>query len=402
MNKFIIYICFYFPLVSSCLNFQAFIGKFISINLAQNFAYLNVLLLILGIFIFYKHKGNLSSINKLWLTFYIVYYSFAILATAIHGFTSSILATLVAPIYFIAFNLLLSNPEQFKTFFKVLTISMVISSFFTIYFYQINFDFDVSGVLRWKVDRAEGLYGDANNAALASIISYILFDKFHTPTKTIFKIIKILILASIFYSIFITFSTTGLFAFVIIFFILNYKFFTGIKFILFGVGIILFYIGVFSIKSKTSELDLTKAQINKIDNIINVVTLNVEDVNTSGRTDLLDNLMHYLFENPILGNGINFAAQARGHNTYLGVWVDAGLLTFLFFLFVLCCYMFKTFGLDLHRRLFILSILTSLYVFMLSLQTVINQPYLVVLFAFIGYIIDRNHKSEDNLNFIKK
>ncbi len=390
------------PLISSCLNFQGFVRTFISVGISQKIAYFNILLLILGVFIFRKNSGPLSQTNKLWLVFYLIYYCFALLASGIHGFNSPILATLIAPIYFIGFYFLLSNPDQFKIFYKVLTISFVISSFFTIYFYKINFSYDISGILGWDVDRAEGLYGDANNAALTSIIAYILFNQFYNPSKYVFKIIKILILIIIFYSIFITFSTTGLFAFVIIFFIINYKYFMGTKFILLGIGIVLFYAGIFTIKSQTKDLDLSSAQISKIDNIINVVTLNMEKVDSSGRGGLIDSLMYHIYENPILGNGLNFATVARGHNTYLGIWADAGLFTFLFFLIVLFYYLIKIFTLDLHLKLFTMSLLIGLCTFMLSLQTVINQPYLIVIFVFIGYIIDYNKESDGDINLIKK
>jgi len=210
-----------------------------------------------------------------------------------------------------------------------------------------------------------------------------------------------LILIAIFYSIFITFSTTGLLAFIVIFFILNFKFFTGMRIILLGLGIVLFYLGIFSIKSQTKELNLSQAQIVKVDNIINVLTLNVEKVDSSGRGYLLENLMYYLYKNPLLGNGLSFASKASGHNTYLGVWVDAGLFTFLYFIFVLSFYMVKTFTLELHLKLFSISLLIALYISMLSLQTVINQPYLVVLFAFVGYIIDNSKESSHQLSFIK-
>ncbi|WP_027126763.1 hypothetical protein [Gelidibacter mesophilus] len=383
------------------MNIQGFVTKFLSVSIAQNLAYFNILLITLGVVILKVNTGRLSKTNQLWLTFYLVYYSFAILASGIYGFDSNILSTLVAPMYFIGFYYLLSNPDQLKIFYKILTISMVISSFFTIYFYKINFNYDIAGVVGRDIDRAEGLYGDANNAALASIIAYILFNKFYTPPYNIFKAVKILILIAIFYSIFITFSTTGLLAFIVIFFILNYKFFTGMRIILLGLGIVLFYLGIFSIKSQTKELNLSQAQIVKVDNIINVLTLNVEKVDSSGRGYLLENLMYYLYKNPLLGNGLSFASKASGHNTYLGVWVDAGLFTFLYFIFVLSFYMVKTFTLELHLKLFSMSLLIALYISMLSLQTVINQPYLVVLFAFVGYIIDNSKESSHQLSFIK-
>lgn len=364
-------------------------------------AYSNVFLILLGIALLKKNIGPLSRTNKLWLTFYLMYYCFALLASGVNGFTYAILASLIAPIYFLGFHFLLSNPNQFQLFYRVLTISFVISAICTVYLFEINYSWDHSGILAWKLDRADGLYGDANNAALTSIIAYILFDKFYKPSKLLFKIIKILLLLTIFYSLFITFSTTGLLAFTLVLFLTNYKFFKGIRVIFFGVAIILFYVGIFALKSQTETLNLSGAQIYKVDNIINVLTLNLEDIDSSGRGDLIENILPYLYKNPIIGNGVDFAKAMRGHNTYIGVWADAGVITFSFFLFVLFYYLFKSFTLHLHLRFFAVSLLIVFYVFMMSLQSVINQPYLIVILVFVGYMIDYNEELDDNLNFYK-
>lgn len=390
MNKLLVYICFYWPIVSSALNFQGLVNVFISNSLSQQLAYFNVLLILLGVFLIKKERDNLSKTNKIWFVFYILYYCFALLASGIQGFTSAILATLVAPIYFIGFYFLLSDPNQLKPFFKILTFLFVIASIFTIYLYQINFNMDDHGILARGVDRAEGLYGDANNAALVSIIAYLLFDNFYNPSNIIFRLFKILLLSIIFYSLFLTFSTTGLFVFTIVFFISNYKFFTGLRLAILGILVALLYVGIFSLKSQTKDLNLSSHQIHKIDNIINLMTLNLEKVDNSGRGDLIENILPYLYENPLIGNGVDFSVVMRGHNTYLNIWVDAGILTFLFFIFMLCFYFIRAFSLDAEQRYFTISILTVLYIFMFSLQTVINQPNLIVLIVLIGYTIDYN------------
>ena len=390
MNKLLVYICFYWPIASSVLNFQGLVNVFISNSLSQQLAYFNVLLILVGIFFIKKDRDNLSKTNKIWFVFYLLYYCFALLASGIHGFGSAILATFVAPIYFIGFYFLLSDPDQLKPFFKILTILFVIASVFTIYLYQIQFNMDDHGILARGVDRAEGLYGDANNAALVSIIAYILFDKFYNPSHIIFRLFKILTLVVIFYSLFLTFSTTGLFVFSIIFFISNYKFFTGLRIAILGILVALLYVGIFSLKSQTKNLNLSAHQIHKIDNIINLMTLNLDKVDNSGRGDLIENILPYLYENPFIGNGVDFSVVMRGHNTYLNIWVDAGLFTFLFFIFMLCFYFLRAFSLDPEQRYFALSILTVLYIFMFSLQTVINQPNLIVLIVLVGYTIDYN------------
>ena len=172
--------------------------------------------------------------------------------------------------------------------------------------------------------------------------------------------------------------------------------------ILFGVSIALFYVGIFALKSQTKDLDLSEAQIDKVDNIINVLTLNLDKVDNSGRGKLIENVLKYLYENPILGNGIDFAGAMRGHNTYVGVWVDAGVFTFLLFIFILIYYFAKTFTLRLDLRFFAMALLIVLYVFMVSLQSVINQPYLIVLFVFIGYLIDYSKTDKSYLDFFNK
>src|SRR5690606_8563543 len=95
----------------------------------------------------------------------------------------------------------------------------------------------------------------------------------------------------------------------------------------------------------------------------------------------------------------DFSVIMRAHNTYLNIWVDAGIFTFLFFIFMLCFYYLKAFSLYPEQRYFVMSILTALYVFMFSLQTVINQPNLIVLIVLIGYIID--YSKSDQLNIFE-
>ncbi|MEO5991187.1 MAG: O-antigen ligase family protein [Ferruginibacter sp.] len=360
------------------------------------------MLIVIGTILFQKNVEFLSRTNRLWIFFYILYYCFGLLAVGISGFESSILATLIPVVYFVGFHFLLSNKNQFKVFFKVITISFVVSALSTIILYKLNFNLHTGGVYHLDLDRASGLSGDANSAALASIIAYVLFDKFFSTTNIYLRLLKIIILITIFYSLFITFSTTGLFVFAIILFITNYKFFTGIRIILLGAAIVVLYAGIFSLKSQTKDLDLSTAQIYKIDNIINLLTFNLEKVDNSGRGDLIENILPYLYKNPIIGNGVDFSVVMRGHNTYLGVWVDAGVITFLFFLFVLYYFFFKTFSLNLNLRFFAMSILIVLYIFMVSLQSVINQPFLIVLFIFVGYMIDYNKLGKGHLDFLNK
>ncbi|MEC7263184.1 MAG: hypothetical protein VXW38_05555, partial [Bacteroidota bacterium] len=51
-----------------------------------------------------------------------------------------------------------------------------------------------------------------------------------------------------------------------------------------------------------------------------------------------------------------------------------------------------------ETRFFVLPILMVLCIFMLSLQSVINQPYLIALFVYLGYLIDEKNNPDKFLN----
>ena len=106
MQKIIPIICFFVPLVISSLNIQGLISQFISPALSQVVAYLNLVLIIIGVFLFRNSMGALSSTNKLWFIFYLLYYSFGLLALGVSGFKVSVIATLVPVIFNIGFYFL--------------------------------------------------------------------------------------------------------------------------------------------------------------------------------------------------------------------------------------------------------------------------------------------------------
>ncbi|WP_299782660.1 hypothetical protein [uncultured Formosa sp.] len=385
-------ICFIWPLICACLNIQLLTGVFISLGVSQLIAYSNVLLIMLGIFVIMKDPGELSKTAKLWFVFYILYYSFSLLASGVNGFENpdySMIATIVPVIYFVGFYYFLKNEAYTQLFFKVITICYVISAILTIFFFKINYDFDDLGIRPYALDRAGGVYADANNAAMVSILAFVLFQQFYVPKNKLQKAFKIFLLLVIVYSILLTLSTTGLFIFVLIFIITNYKSFRGFRLLLLGVLLMLFYAALFVREQFYSHLNLSIRQINKIDNIYNVLTFNTEKIDSSGRSELLQHLLYYVYQKPIFGNGIGFSTFVRGHNTYIGVWADAGIFTFLFFVLLLVLYLFKSLKLNVTLAIFCLSMLVTMYIFMLTLQTVINQTYIIVLFVFIAYIIDR-------------
>lgn len=379
-----------FPLVSEILNFRGFLILFINPYGGVILNYFNLVLITLGSIVQFRNKGVLSRTAKLWYVFYLFYFNFGILAMSLFSNYTPLIRTLIPILYFTGFYLFLSIEEHRKVFLKTATISFLVASILLIYFVIINFDLDKEGISQWKLDRPGGVYGDANNAALACILAYILFDHFFIAKTKIIKYIKILVLFIIFYSLFLTFSTTGMVGFILILIVSNLHYFNKHRIILLVLFGIVFFMIIINLESLTSSLDLTPGQRLKISNLVNIFSLNTEQVDNSGRAELLEHLFIYINKNPIIGNGLDFSVNIKGHNTLFGVWADAGIFTFILFIIVLIIFFKRSIQADINVKYFCLSMLIPICLFMMSLQTIINQPYLIVIFPYIGYLIDCN------------
>ena len=121
---------------------------------------------------------------------------------------------------------------------------------------------------------------------------------------------------------------------------------------------------------------------------MNVLSLNFEEIDDSGRSELVAEVLHYIYKNPLMGNGVDFGALHQTHNTFIAIWADAGIFVLLFFIIMLGVYYRRAFSCSEDIRYFVLPMLLAMCVFMLSLHSVINQPYLMAIFVYLGYLID--------------
>ncbi|WP_417370572.1 hypothetical protein [Gelidibacter japonicus] len=394
-TKFIAHFCFLFPFALTVFNVQVFVALFVSHGLAQLIAYGNLGLLMVGVALVIKERGELSKTARLWIIYFLMYFSFATVGSAIHHNKAEILRAIIPFIYILAFYVYLSIPENRLLFSKIALICLVASSILAIYMYNINFDLEEGGVYIYKLDRAQGVFGDANNTALIAIVTYIFVYKLYKPTKPIFKIFKLLLLGLMFYTLVLTFSTTGFLVFIIAVVMLNHKFFTGLRLVFAGFMLPVFYLLLINLNTLTANIDLRGQQRDKVNNIVNVLSFNTDKVDDSGRSYLVTKLLNnYVYVNPIIGNGIEFGMSQRAHNTVVSVWADAGIFTLIFFLFMLGSYFMRAISRPPDVRFFVIPILITLYVFMLSLQSVINQPCIMALFVYLAYVIDEKDKIE--------
>ncbi|GAB5563284.1 MAG: hypothetical protein Wins2KO_03470 [Winogradskyella sp.] len=389
MNKrLLIHLCLLIPLFFTVLNLQVLISIFINDTIAQVIAYMNLGLILAGIGLIINIKGELSKTARLWIIFYTLYFVIAIAAGVFHRNSSSVVASMIPLFYTVGFFYYLSILENTKIFVRVLMISLFISCVLCIYFDSINFDLDRGGVHIYTVDRAQGVYGDANNMALVCNLTFLFFYKFFNLKNKFFKVLRLAVLATIALSLFKTFSTTGLSVFILCVVMLNYKFFTGIRLILGLILIPIFYVFLLNLNTITADMNLVGQQRDKVNNLVNVLSFNFDKVDDSGRGDLAAETLHYIYKNPFFGNGVDFGALHEVHNTYLGIWADAGIFVFMFFIIMLIMNFLRGFTCIEEYKYFIWAVLISMSVFMLSLHSVINQPYLMAIFIYIAYQID--------------
>ncbi|WP_431157704.1 O-antigen ligase family protein [Winogradskyella poriferorum] len=361
---------------------------FISDTYAQLLAYTNLLFNLAGAGLMLQIIGTTSKTARLWFIFYTLYFIFSLSAGIINHNPGNLMVGLIPVFYTIGFYQYFKLKEHINIFENILLISLTLVCIINIYWYTINFDIVHASIPIFKVDRAQGVYGDANNMALVSLLGFIFAYKMFPFQTFRQKIMKIILLIIFSYSLFITFSNTGFMVLIISLVILNINFFTGVRLLLLGIMLPMFYVILLNLNNLTANLNLVGQQRDKINNIVNILSFNFDKVDASGRDELASNLYDKISQKPFFGNGLDFAASQRGHNTILGVWADAGVFVFIFFIFLLGVYYFRALKSPMNTKLFIIPMLISLTIFMLSLQTIINQPYLIAIFLYIAYKID--------------
>ena len=113
----------------------------------------------------------------MWFWFFAIYYCFGLLANVVEGNKVLILKQAIPIIYLISFSIYLGIVENHIMAGKVIAISFFISCLLLIYFHFINFDLDHRGIYKYNLDRAGGVYGDANQAALVALLAFVLLKK---------------------------------------------------------------------------------------------------------------------------------------------------------------------------------------------------------------------------------
>ena len=377
------------PFVFTALGFQAFVWlRFGSESINQLFAYSKVLSLLLGIFLLFRDERRTSFpiLVKFWILFYMFYFGIGLWGNIIHDNEVQLLKTFIRVIYFFAFAIFFSIQENRKIFEKVLIVTFLISNMLLVYFERINFSMDHQGVTAFTLDRAGGVYGDANNASVVTLLLFIFIVNIFKAKTKFQEVVKVLILIFALYCLVLSFSKTG---FIVLFIVLGltYHSLFNRKKILFA--LLLIPIGFYflvSVALSSSYLNITQKE--RIQDLFNILTLNTSEVSLSHRDDLFLNMWYYITESPILGNGLNFSASIGGHNTIFGIWADAGIFCFLLFLFLMLQYALAGINSSVDKKYFSLSILTVLFIYMLTLETILDQGYLIAVFVYLAYLVD--------------
>lgn len=396
--KKLIDICFIYPFLVNALNVQGLVSIFFSSTLGQIISYSTLLFIFLGITLIIKNKTSYTKTGNLWIPFFFVYFLLSTIASIIHFFPFSILSSLVPVLFCLGYLSYFRFEENIRKF-EVITMAVcTIANALLIYFVMINFDYDFYQIgikIDYGLDRAQGIYGDANNAALVGVLGYVFIAQCFTPKNNIQKILKLTLMGVSIYAMYLTYSTTGFVAFTMAFALLNFKYFTKIRLVILPFILIGFYLILLNMGTLLKGFDLNPRQTSKIENFVNLLKLDFDNVDDSGRDGFVAELMGYVYKSPLIGNGMGFGSLHHGHNTYLYILSDAGVFALILFLVLLFRYIKNSFYIDVKSRFYALAILGSFILFMMSLQKIINQPYLVVIFVYLAYYID-NKRNESN------
>ena len=403
MNRKVVIFFFYIPFLFNVLNIQNLLVKFTpaSSSQIQLFAYFNVCAVIAGSFLIMRYGKKLTTTSKAWLTFFVVYYLLAIVGNIVYRTEPyNFLAASIAVVYFAGFSILANIPSELKSLTKVVAYGFLGSCIVAIIFNYFQIDMDIGGIKDTTLSRAGGVYADSNNTAASALIALIFIQKVLIPKTRWQYILKWVALAIPIYTILIAFSKTGFVALTIVLLVLYINQIRA-RHILVGsfLFVVLFLFAGLSSKS-TGLFD--EVQQRRVESLVNLVTLNTDKVDFSNRDVLLQNMFNYIEEDPIIGRGFQFSNKIRGHNTLVGVWADSGIIAFLFFLGVLAYFYMKALQSDKSIRYFALALLVTFSIFMLTLQTVINQDYLMVVVAVLAVYIGNPNSADLDTNRIMR
>jgi len=386
------FLCLLIGFVYSALNVQGLIAQFVSVPLSQQSAYLVVGLVVVGSAILLSYRDHFVIIINMWFVFFICYFLFGITADVNRANDTSYLKAIIPVLNYVGFAILLSINSYRAIFPKIAAVIYFIAAVIGTVFQLLNFSMDYQGISEYAIERAGGVYGDPNQSALVYVMAFLFLYYFVKPSSTFLALLRSFMLLITLYALLLTFSKTGFVVMIVVLAVTYHRYFSWKRLIL---TVFVLSTAFFLLTSTLLRGDLlSTVQKDRVQNIVNILTLNTDEVQLSDRDVLLKKMMNYVYDNPIIGNGISFSNDIRGHNTIIGVWADAGVITFLIFLAILFRYFKKSLSAPKSIRYFSTSLIFTFTVFMVSLQTIINQPYLLVTLIYLGYLIESEYNPE--------
>lgn len=203
--------------------------------------------------------------------------------------------------------------------------------------YELDYNLSENN-LRNLFSRPSGIDGNANNASIRANIG-MMFSLFwiNKSRRLSNKVFFLLIFCALSIAVFMTFSNTGMISAIAIIVVFHYKFNyrNGINVKLMVAFVALFFI-VFPLLLINLNIDYSKIQKQKIENIVNILMLDINEVDYSMRDTKVASSFVAIRKNPITGQGIGvFRNRYSSHNTFLMIIGDSGVFALLMYLFLL-------------------------------------------------------------------
>lgn len=345
---------------------------------------------------------------KNWIYFFISYLFLGTLGMFNSGVfrnsnidTLRTLLTTVLIIYSLTLMIVsISDKINVKKLIRTFTILLTLSTFFIL---VIDY-FSLNLFIEEKYGtRNPGLFVNPNDGGLVAVISYIfLLFNLKESTNKAHKTLIIISCLLVVYATFLTFSKAAYVGIVAVslFYALVYIRKSFMK-IIFSSALIALII---STQWETLKQGLDKNQIRRVLAFENILSGEIDNETTTGRSEINVNSWFLISERPVFGYGLgnfeNFSRlEGASHNTFFQIWGEAGIIPLLLFILILMRLAYKVFKskININHQFLIYSFVATIFLFSLTSNNILDNRVVNIFLAFTSFLLFFKPENENSL-----
>jgi O-antigen ligase len=345
---------------------------------------------------------------KPWLYFFMIYIVLGIVSLFFTGiFRDSNLDTLRSLITTIvvifSLTILIFNLSKQYGFLYLVYLFTLFLTIATLFILVIDY-FSLRIFVEEKYgSRNPGLFVNPNDGGLVGVITYVfLLYSLKTVKRIFYRVCIITVCVLVVYATFLTFSKAALIGILVVslLYIITHIKKSFFK-LIFATVFVLFF---FNSQWDTIKQGLDKNQLRRVLDFENILTGEIDNETTTGRSEINENAWYLISEKPFAGYGLgNFQNISRlkgaSHNTYFQIWGEAGIITLIIFVFILLKITRKGFDsiYGLNDKFLIFSFILIISLFSLASNNILDNRVVNIFLAITAVIIHTKSFDENSL-----